>query len=707
MDQIAVSWVLLCTVLVCMMQIGFLWLEVGMVRRKNAINVAIKNMADFCISALLFWAIGFGLMFGVSGTGLFGSSLHFFSSADPWAQVFFFFQLAFCGTAVTIVSGAVAERMTFPGYLLVAGLGAGIVYPLFGHWAWGSLLNGDASQGWLEARGFIDFAGSTVVHGVGGWMALAALVVIGPRLGRFGRHRNAIKPSDLALAVSGAFVLWIGWFGFNGGSVLALDESVPGVLLNTLLAPAAGAAVMMALSIGGMRQATVPDIVNGLLAGLVAITASCHIVSIPEAFIIGGAGAVVALGVRIALERVRIDDAVGAVPVHLAAGVWGTLAVALFGAPEALVNGSRWDQFVVQATGVAVCGAYAFGVPFAVLSVVHRIRSMRVTPRQELGGLNASEHKEVSPMDVLLGEMARQAHTGDFSRPVRVERFTAAGAVAAGYNRVLARVRREEKEKAAALEAVSQEKRRAEAASMAKSQFLSTISHEFRTPLNAVMNFSRLLTMQAQNGGGDPARQVEFLRHIENSGGHLLGLIEQILKFTELEADKYDLKESDFDVGVLVRETCDYYGARVAASGLDCGLEVEPDLPLLCADRDAVRQVLLNLLSNAIQHTPKGGTIMVSAYQTSDDQINLTVKDSGKGVARQDLKAVLTPFTQVVKPGATPPDGMGLGLTLAQALVKAHAGSFFLRSESGQGLEVFIRFPASRTIRPEAQRLTA
>src|SRR5690606_3098839 len=155
-----------------------------------------------------------------------------------------------------------------------------------------------------------------------------------------------------------------------------------------------------------------------------------------------------------ALERARIDDAVGAIPVHLLAGIWGTLAVALFGAPEALAGGSRWDQFGVQLTGIVACGAYAFGVPFIVFSTVHRIRSMRVNARQELSGLSASEHKEVSPMDVLLGQMARQAHTGDFSRPVRVERFTAAGAVAAGYNRVLARVRREEREKAAALEAV-------------------------------------------------------------------------------------------------------------------------------------------------------------------------------------------------------------------------------------------------------------
>ena len=700
MDQTAAGWVLVCTILVCMMQIGFLWLECGLVRKKNAINVAIKNFADFCISALLFWAVGFGLMFGASSAGLFGSNFQFFQSADAWTQIFFFFQLAFCGTAITIVSGAVAERMSFPGYLLTAAVGAALVYPVFGHWAWGGLLQGEAA-GWLETRGFIDFAGSTVVHSVGGWISLAAILVLGPRLGRFGRHRDAIRPSDLSLSASGAFLLWIGWFGFNGGSVLALDETVPGILLNTLLAPAAGATIIILMSVAGVRGMGVPAIINGLLGGLVAITANCHIVTIPEALVIGAVGGLLSFAGGVALEKMKIDDAVGAIPVHLVCGVWGTLAVALFGDPAALLNGSRLDQLVIQSIGVAVCGAYAFGVAFVVLGTAHRVRSLRVSRREELEGLNASEHQEVSPMEILLKEMQRQARTGDFSKPVRVERFTAAGAVAAGYNRVLSRVRREEREKTAALLEVSQEQRRAEAASMAKSQFLSTISHEFRTPLNAVMSFSRLLIMQAQAEGDDDPRRIEFLRHIENSGGHLLGLIDQILKFTTLEADKYELTETTFDFCDLIGHTCEYYRERIAASGLSHELSLERDLPHLFADRDAVRQVLLNLLSNAIQHTPKGGVIAVSAYGTSDDWINLTVKDNGKGVTREDLKAVLTPFTQVVKPGATPPDGMGLGLTLAEALVRAHGGAFFLKSEPGQGLEVFVRFPPARAVTPD------
>lgn len=699
---IAICWVLLCTFLVCIMQVGFLWLEAGLVRKKNAINVAVKNMADFCVSAALFWAVGFGVMFGASSGGVLGFTQHFFSDTDPWTQVFFFFQLAFCGTAITIVSGAVAERMTFFGYLAAAALGAGLVYPVFGHWAWGGLLSGEAS-GWLEKMGFIDFAGSTVVHSVGGWMALAAVLVIGPRLGRFGRRRNAIKPSDLTLSISGCFLLWIGWFGFNGGSVLALDETVPGVLLNTLMAPAAGAIAIIALTITGNRQIGVPDIVNGVLAGLVAITANCHLVTITEAFIIGAVGGWASYGGRLLLERMKIDDAVSAIPVHLIAGIWGTLAVAIFGDLEAFGGASRLQQFGVQATGVIAAGAYAFGVAYVVLSAIHRIRPMRVTAREELGGLNVSEHHEHSPMQVLMEKMEQQAHSGDFSRPVYVERFTEAGAVAAGYNRVLARVRHEENEKRAALESASAAQRAAETASMAKSQFLSTISHEFRTPLNAILNFSRLLNMQ-QAGREVPPEQAEFLKHIESSGAHLLGLIDQVLKFTSIEAEKFELNESGFDLGKLVGETLDYYATRIAESGLTYTASVAPDLPELFADRDAVRQTLLNLLANAIQHTPKGGHITVSAYMTSDGQINLTVKDTGKGLSAADLKMVTTPFAQVVKPGGTPPSGLGLGLTLAQALTEAHQGDFFLRSEPGQGLEVFIRFPAARSYADEGAR---
>jgi Amt family ammonium transporter len=286
--------VLLCTFLVLLMQVGFLWLETGLVRAKSSVNITIKNMVDFCISAAVFWAVGFGLMFGAGMpgmNGLVGSGGFFASleSAPAWTKVFFFFQLAFCSTAITIVSGAVAERTTFFGYLAIAFMGALVIYPVFGHWAWGGLLSGEPT-GWLEKAGFIDFAGSTVVHSIGGWIALSAVLVVGPRLGRFSRNRHRFVAGNLLLSIAGAFFLWIGWFGFNGGSVLAFDESVPGVLLNTLMAAAAGGLAVVGLFMIQRSRPDVPSMINGVLAGLVAITANCHIVDIHDALVIGAVG---------------------------------------------------------------------------------------------------------------------------------------------------------------------------------------------------------------------------------------------------------------------------------------------------------------------------------------------------------------------------------------------------------------------------------
>ena len=249
-DSIDILWVVLCAGLVFNMQIGFLCLEAGLTRSKNAINVATKNLADLCIALLLYWSFGFALMFGTSQDGVMGTSLFMLELAadDSWPLAFFLFQAMFCTTAATIVSGAAAERMRFNAYLIVAALSAGLIYPLFGHWAWGGALR--EGQGWLAQQGFVDFAGSTVVHGVGGWIALATVMVIGPRAGRFDSKwlRQNMPGSNLPLAMLGGLLLLFGWFGFNGGSTLSFDGRVPGIVVNTVVAGMAGMALAMLLS---------------------------------------------------------------------------------------------------------------------------------------------------------------------------------------------------------------------------------------------------------------------------------------------------------------------------------------------------------------------------------------------------------------------------------------------------------------------------
>ncbi|MGI9293674.1 MAG: ammonium transporter, partial [Pseudomonadales bacterium] len=353
-DRLDIVWMLLCTVLVIIMQPGFTFFETGLIRAKNSISVAIKNISDFCVVGTLYGLFGFGLMYGTSVGGLFGASGFFFDSGpSAWHKAFMLFQLSFCATAVTIISGAVAERMRFAGYLIVAAITATVVYPIVGHWAWAGK-NSEGVSGWLETLGFVDFAGATVVRLVGGSAALAAIIIIGPRLGRFdGRWSEAFAGHNLTLTAAGTFLLVIGWFGFNGGSLLAANELLPSIFLNTVVAGAFGgvAATVISWLITGVPNVTY--IMMGVLAGLVSSTASCNSVSPLSAAIIGAIGGALSLAGLKLLDKFRIDDAVGAVPVHLFAGVWGTLAIALFSDSTFLAAGDgRVYQLFVQLVGV-------------------------------------------------------------------------------------------------------------------------------------------------------------------------------------------------------------------------------------------------------------------------------------------------------------------------------------------------------------------
>jgi ammonium transporter len=430
-----IAWLLVAAALVMFMQAGFSSLESGLVRSKNSINVAAKNFADFCLTTAIFWVFGYALMFGTSVWGWFGSTDFFFTgSGSPWLTAFFIFQVGFAGTATTIMSGAVAERMRFSGYLMMALVMSALIYPVFGHWAWGSLAGGAA--GWLEDLGFIDFAGSTVVHSIGGWMALAGAITIGPRLGRFGKGAITIHGHDLPMVTLGVFILWVGWFGFNGGSTLGMTVDVPLIIMNTIISGAFGGLVALALSWRIEGRADVGLTMNGSLAGLVAVTASANIVSTTDAAIIGAVAGAVMYGVSRLLARLEIDDVVGAVPVHLGAGVWGTLAVALFGTAEAW-GGGRVNQLGVQALGVVVAFVWAFGLGFILLQLINRVVRLRIDPDGEQIGLNVAEHGASTEILDLLNEMDVQRQTQNYTNPVSVEPNTEVGQIAMQYNRVL------------------------------------------------------------------------------------------------------------------------------------------------------------------------------------------------------------------------------------------------------------------------------
>ena len=335
-------WVILSAMLVFFMQAGFMALESGMARSKNSINVAIKNLTDFVLGVIGFWIIGFGLMFGKSWHGIVGISDFLITVENPWTAAFFMFQAVFVGTAATIDSGAVCERAKLKQYVLLSFLISVFIYPVFGHWAWGSFLHGtdpsSGGAGWLEARGFKDFAGSSVVHSVGAWMALAGVIIVGPRIGKFEIDKvtgkkikaNKIAPGDMRFIFLGTFILFFAWFGFNCGSTLTANSDIALIALNTTLSACFGciSASILSWIFHPRKKIEGEMIANGVLAGLVGITAGCAYVGTTGACLIGLiAGVIVFLGSHFIEKVLKLDDVVGAIPVHGFCGAWGTLAV--------------------------------------------------------------------------------------------------------------------------------------------------------------------------------------------------------------------------------------------------------------------------------------------------------------------------------------------------------------------------------------------
>jgi Amt family ammonium transporter len=411
------AWVLVAAFLVFFMQAGFALVEAGLTRAKNASNIMMKNVMDFVMGSLGYWAIGYGLMFGNLTNGFFGTSNFFLGvTSDSVGNVpllaFWLFQLVFAGTAATIVSGAMAERTKFSGYLIYSIVISALIYPIFGHWVWGTgwLWTLGDTTGLVPEGGFRDFAGSTVVHSVGGWAALMGTLALGPRIGRFNSDGmpNAIPGHSVTLFGLGVFILWLGWFGFNPGSQLAIvgsnADAVALVAANTNLAAAAGAAAAVIYGYITGKKANVGAAFNGVLGGLVAITAPCAFVTPLDSVIIGAVGGVLVMVFGKVLEALKIDDPVGAIPVHLVAGAWGTLAVGIFSSLNGvtgLLHGGGVGQLIIQLIGVVACGIWTAATTGLLFFILKKTIGLRVSPEEEIQGLDAMEHGTIAyPQDV-------------------------------------------------------------------------------------------------------------------------------------------------------------------------------------------------------------------------------------------------------------------------------------------------------------------
>ncbi|RNL82787.1 ammonium transporter [Sinomicrobium pectinilyticum] len=389
-------WMMVCTGLVFFMHLGFSFLEIGLTRQKNTINILFKNVFIICIGLLIYCFVGFNLMYPGSFIGgvlpdyfidLFGLSLPEDGLTTAYADggytywTDFLFQGMFAATAATIVSGAVAERVKLTSFMLFSVIYVGIVYPIAGSWKWGG--------GFLDEWGFYDFAGSTLVHSVGGWAAIVAVYLLGSRIGKFGKDGkvNAIPGHNIPMATAGVLILWLGWFGFNGGSVLSADPGATSLtLVTTCLAAAAGGISSFISSTIMYKNYDLTMFLNGILGGLVGITAGADQMTPTDAIIIGLiAGVIIVFGVAL-VDKLKLDDPVGAIAVHLICGIWGTLAVGIFGAMAGM------DQFLIQLAGVAIIGAFCIVSAFIILFTIKKTMGLRVSKEEELEGLDLHEH---------------------------------------------------------------------------------------------------------------------------------------------------------------------------------------------------------------------------------------------------------------------------------------------------------------------------
>ena len=388
-------WMMICTALVFFMHLGFSFLEIGLTRQKNAVNILFKNFFVICAGLLLYCLGGFNLMYpgfedgslGIlkfAGFGIAppegGMTAEYASGGYTW-WTDFLFQGMFAATAATIVSGAVAERIKLKGFMLFSILYVGLIYPIIGSWKWGG--------GFLDSWGFYDFAGSTLVHSVGGWAALMAIYMLGARIGKFRKNgiANAIPGHNIPLASAGVLILWLGWFGFNGGSVLSADPELTSLtLVNTCLAAAAGGVSAAIFSNLMYKNFDLTMFMNGVLGGLVGITAGADQMGPTDAILIGLiAGILIVLAVAF-IDKLKLDDPVGAVAVHLVCGIWGTLAVGVFGAM------SGFNQFLIQLAGVGIVGVFSVLSATLILFIVKKTTGLRVEAEEELKGLDLSEH---------------------------------------------------------------------------------------------------------------------------------------------------------------------------------------------------------------------------------------------------------------------------------------------------------------------------
>jgi ammonium transporter, Amt family len=691
---VAGVWMLFAAILILFMQVGFLLLEAGSVRSKNAINVAQKNATDWVVCSLVFFLFSFQIMFGQSITPFFG-----FGGIDLTAQggsplVVMIFQFGFCAAAASIVSGAVAERMHFSAYICMTFVMALLIYPLTAHMVWGQSILIDNTP-YLAGKGFIDFAGSTVVHVVAGSVALAAIIVVGPRTGRFDADGKPVQINghSAVLAFAGTMILFIGWLGFNSGAADPSSSMLPVVIANTIIAATFGA--VSGLVIGYYLDGRIfrpSAVINGMLAGLIAITAGCATVALSGAALIGLTGGVISTIMSVVLlHKFRLDDPLDVVAVHGFSGIAGTLLVAVFAAPSSLVDGSRISQLLVQIECVGIAVVWSFFIAFCALKILDRFKPIRVSIDDEMMGLNMSEHGVTMGTDRLRYALDKELARSDKGQGIDtsqlkldVEAGEDTAEIATAFNAIV-------DHHAKTLAQVDKLREAADAANTAKSDFLANMSHEIRTPMNGVMGMAELLAATDLN-----PKQKMFADVIVKSGSALLTIINDILDFSKIEAGQMELDLAPFDLGEAIEDVAALMSGRAVQKGLELIVRIDPMVPqMVVGDAGRLRQIVSNLVGNAVKFTEQGHVLIdVSLSQQNaavgEVSVVLSIFDTGIGIAADKISRVFEKFNQADTSATRKHQGTGLGLSISSSLAELMGSKISIESALGQGSRFWL-----------------
>jgi len=673
-QDIDVFWVLICACLVWIMQAGFLCLESGLTRSKNNINVALKNICDNASSIFLFWLIGFSIAFGSPFSSPFSveDNFYLFQSLDNRVNAFFVFQAVFCSTCCTIVSGAAAERLRFIMYPVLVAIIAGLIYPVSVNMGWGgTIIESDA--GFLAQRGFYDFAGSSVVHSTGGWVALALVIIVGPRLGRFNRlgQRQTIQGSNLTLSSLGVLILWFGWLGFNGGSAYSFDANIGQILSNTLIAGAASLVFTLIIMSRKGRRPSAEDLINGALSGLVGITASADCVPSTYAVLIGAGSAMAALVASRLLLHYKIDDVVGAIPVHLAAGIWGTMAVGLFGDLEAIGSGlSRFEQIQVQALGVFTIAIWAFGCSFILIKAVNYFSPLRVSSDDENVGLNISEHGATTELYELIAFMKHQSDTGYMGSEAPTGQFTEVGVIGMAYNHVMDTLRHNEQK-------LQDMNTRLESANEELLSYDHIVAHDLKNPIAVIRSYASLIEQDEL----DENTHKQYVARIRKSSEDALAIIKELLNFVKTNSELKNTETVNLHELLYASQS----QLEEAISKSRARFELDLKLQEVCFNAVALQQILVNLISNAIKFSANDRTPVITVRSHRKDERDIIeVQDNGIGMNPDQLKQVFNKHSRLHTTTSNS-KGSGLGLYNVKKLIASANGDIKVRSIENQG----------------------